>query len=92
MYAKIGWVVAWIFMLGLVTMILRNCATSVFYGVKTDQQTIDQYYQTGIRDGSTGKEQGISGEEKNNSVLLKAYTAGYREGIDRSRQQAKQPD
>lgn len=89
LYAKIGWVVAWIVMLGLAMMILRNCATSVIYGVKTDQQTINNYYQAGIRDGSSGQEQNLQGQAEKNSVLRKAYTTGYREGIDRGRQQVK---
>ena len=82
LYTKIGWIAAWVVMLGLAMMIMRNCATSVFYGLRTDQQTVDSYYQQGISDGRTGENQKLQGEAAENSVLRKAYIKGYREGRD----------
>jgi len=87
-YAKIGWVVAWLVMLGLVAMMMRNCATSVIYGLKTDQQAIDYYYQAGISAGNSGQATNLPEETANNSVLRKAYITGYRAGIDQGRQSA----
>jgi len=91
LYAKIGWGVAWAVMLGFTAMILRNCATSVFYGLKTDPQAVDSYYHAGVKDGSTGQGQKLRGEEEN-SVLRKAYIKGYREGMDKGRKQGKLPE
>jgi len=92
LYAKIGWGVAWAVMLGLTAMILRNCATSVFYGLKTDPQAVDSYYQAGVKDGGAGQGQNLQGEGKENSVLRKAYVKGYREGLDKGRKQGKLPE
>ncbi|MDD5759434.1 MAG: hypothetical protein PHI06_10165 [Desulfobulbaceae bacterium] len=85
LYTKVGWGIAWIVMLGFAAMILRNCATSVIYGLKTDQQAIDASYQTGMKDGSSGQEENIQGETIENSVLRKAYIKGYRDGVDKER-------
>lgn len=85
LYTKIGWGVAWVVMLGLTAMILRNCATSVFYGLKTDQPAVDASYQSGLADGRSGKGQAVRGEAVENSVLRKAYVKGYREGVDQRR-------
>ncbi len=85
LYTKIGWVLAWALMLGLAAMILRNCATSVIYGLKTDQQEVESFYQSGLKDGSSGQGQNLRGKVEENSVLHKAYIKGYRDGIDRGR-------
>ncbi len=90
LYTKIGWALAWVVMLGLLLMILRNCGTSIFYGLQTDQQTVDSYYQLGVRDGRSGKNEALEGAAKENSVLRKAYVKGYREGRDRGRNGAEQ--
>lgn len=92
LYTKIGWVLAWVLMFGLAAMILRNCATSVFYGVQTDQQAVDASYQAGIKDGSSGQGQKERGEGEANSVLRKAYVKGFREGLDKGRKQGKLPE
>ena len=85
LYAKIGWVLAWVVMLGLITMILRNCATSIIYGLQTDQPTIESYYQMGVKDGRSGQNQNARAGTTENSVLHKAYIKGYREGVDSGR-------
>ena len=93
LYTKIGWLVAWVVMLGLAAMILRNCATSVFYGLQTDQAAVDASYQQGVRDGSSGQGyQKQLGEGEANSVLRKAYVKGYRDGLDKGRGQGKPPE
>lgn len=84
LYAKVGWGVAWLVMLGLTAMILRNCATSVFYGLQTDAPRVEQVYQEGMSDGRLGHGQAQRGQEEN-SVLRKAYIKGYRTGVDQGR-------
>jgi len=85
LYTKIGWIMAWVVMLGLLGMIMRNCATSVIYGLKTEQQEVEAFYQSGLEDGSAGKEQNLRGKVEDNSVLRKAYIKGYRTGLDKRR-------
>ncbi len=92
LYAKVGWGIAWTAMLVIAAMIMRNCATSVIYGLKTDQQAVDSSHQEGLRDGGSGKEQNLQGHAAENSVLRKAYTTGYREGVDKARQTGKLPE
>lgn len=85
LYTKIGWGLAWVVMLVLVAMILRNCATSVIYGLKTEPQAVEASYQSGLADGSSGKGQKVQGGAEENSVLRKAYVKGYRDGADKGR-------
>lgn len=85
LYTKIGWMVAWVVMLGLAAMILRNCATSIIYGSKTDAKTVDSYYKLGLQDGIAGQGPKLRDEAGENPVLRKAYSKGYREGADRGR-------
>jgi hypothetical protein len=92
LYTKIGWGIAWLVMLGFAAMILRNCATSVIYGLKTDPQTIESSYQAGAKDGRAGQGQDLRGEAVENSVLRKAYVKGYRDGIDKERGLEKQQE
>lgn len=85
LYAKIGWVVAWVVMGVILIMILRNCATSIYYGIKTDKQAVESYHTSGVRDGRAGQGAKLRGEGAENPVLRKAYNKGYREGIDQER-------
>lgn len=87
-YTKIGWVVAWLVMLIIGGMILRNCATSIIYGRKTDAQQVEAYYKTGLADGTLGHGPVLRDEAVENPVLRKAYSKGYRDGLDRARQAA----
>ena len=87
MYTKVGWVVAWAVMVVILSMILRNCATSIFYGSRTEPQAVDSSYKLGLEDGKAGQGPHLRGEAVGNPVLRKAYNKGYRDGIDRSRQQ-----
>lgn len=83
LYAKVGWVVAWLVILLMLAMISRNCATSVIYGKKTDPQRIEFFYQQGIVAGREGRSDAMPDEAKDNPVLRKAYSKGYRQGVDR---------
>lgn len=86
LYTKIGWGVAWVVMLVILTMILRNCVTSVYYGRKTEPQQVEVYHKLGVSDGVSGKGPALPGEGRDNPVLRKAYSKGYREGVDQGRQ------
>lgn len=85
LYTKIGWIMAWVLMLGLLGMIMRNCATSVIYGLQTDQQEVESFYQSGLADGGAGQGENLRGKAVENSVLRKAYIKGYRTGLDQRR-------
>ncbi|MBA3015186.1 MAG: hypothetical protein KKD63_14205 [Proteobacteria bacterium] len=85
-YTKVGWVMAWVVMFVIGAMILRNCATSVIYGRKTNQQQVETYYKLGITDGTSGQGPMLRDEAVKNPVLRKAYSKGYREGVDKGRQ------
>lgn len=85
LYTKIGWGVAWVVMLAILSMILRNCATSVYYGRKTPPQQVDAFYELGMGDGTSGKGPVHRDEAAENPVLRKAYSKGYREGMDKGR-------
>lgn len=81
-YSKVGWVVVWIVMVFLVAMISRNCVLSVKYGRQTEMGLVDSTYQAGLEDGKVDKEFSLPADVTANPVLRKAYTRGYREGIN----------
>lgn len=87
LYAKVGWVVAWVVMLVIGAMILRNCATSIIYGSKTEQGQVEAYYHDGVVDGRSGLGPNLRGEAVDNPVLRKSYNKGYRDGIDQGQRQ-----
>ena len=81
-YTKVGWVVSWTLMIVIFGMILRNCAGSFFYGPKTDQIMVDQYYQQGIEDGRKEKAASMQDPVFENPIVRKSYNKGFREGMD----------
>lgn len=84
-YTKAGWVLAWLLMLVLLLMIAHNCASSINYGGKTGAVQVALFYQQGLRDGSAGRADALPAEAAENPVLRKAYSKGYREGLDQRR-------
>lgn len=84
-YAKAGWVAAWLLVLIFLAMISRNCVSSVIYGKNTAPLVVETYYQQGIIDGSKGGADTMPVEAKENPVLRKAYSKGYRQGIDQKK-------
>lgn len=90
-YTKVGWVVAWVTMLIIVAMIVRNCVGSVIYGRITGQETAEQYHDIGVADGLAGTPAKMSEPVFENPVLRKAYNKGYREGMDAVRLGKDQP-
>jgi len=88
-YTKVGWIAAWIVMVILSAMILKNCVSSVKYGSQTEQQTVDTYYQLGMKDATLGNEFYLPADVMSNPVLRKAYNKGYREAMDKQRLSAE---
>lgn len=82
LYAKVGWVLAWVVMAVIGTMILHNCATSIIYGRKTEARQVDAFYQEGLHDGRAGQGPHLRDEGGDNPILRKAYNKGYRDGVD----------
>lgn len=82
LYAKTGWVLAWGTMLVVAAMMLRNCAASVYYGLRTNKSQVESAYQTGRKDGEDGQGPKFSADLTANPVLHKSYTKGYRDGLD----------
>ena len=85
LYTKVGWAVTWIVMAILITMILRNCVSSIKYGSQTSQAEVDTYYQSGVKDATLNKEINLPADVIGNPVLRKAYNKGYREAMDKKR-------
>ena len=81
-YTKVGWVAAWIVMLVIAAMILRNCATAVIYGSRTEKEAVEYYYTQGEKVGKAGLETPTQDLDMENPVLRKAYNKGFREGLD----------
>ena len=83
-HTKIGIRVTAIIIIILTVMILKNCSGSFFYGIRTDNEVQQQYYEKGLADGSQ-KAQGLDVSDKpqtDNPLLRKTYHKGFREGWD----------
>ncbi|MDH3348307.1 MAG: hypothetical protein OEM02_09465 [Desulfobulbaceae bacterium] len=82
LYAKVGWFVCWFFMLVLISMIFRNCMSSIKYGNTTEGVEIESYYAKGYSDAvKTGVSRTTEIDELSNPLLKKAYVKGFREGL-----------
>ncbi|MDF1577937.1 MAG: hypothetical protein P1P81_05765 [Desulfobulbales bacterium] len=81
-HTKAVWLAAWIVMLVIMAMILRNCVTSVIYGSKTDNAEVAYYYRQGEITGKAGLRAWPTDLDLANPVLRKAYSKGYRDGLD----------
>ena len=81
-YTKAVWVAAWIVMLVIMAMILRNCATAVSYGSKTEKEAVSYSYSQGEMAGKAGIKAQPQDLNQENPVLRKAYIKGYRDGLD----------
>jgi hypothetical protein len=81
-YTRVGSVVSLILMAVLIAMMLRNCVNSVEYGSRTGKSAADSSYQLGIHDGLDDRTFSLSAEARENPVLRKSYTKGYRDGVD----------
>jgi len=90
LYTKAGWVVAWLVMLAIAAMIMRNCAGAIFYGSKTEKEAVEYSYAQGKKAGQTGLKEMPPDLDLDNPVLRKSYNKGYREGLDGSMGTGKQ--
>lgn len=82
LYAKVGWVLCWLLMLILMSMIFRNCMGSIKYGNDTETSQIEFYYNQGYSDAvKSGESRGSELERLENPLLKKAYVKGFREGL-----------
>jgi len=82
LYTKVGWVVSWTIMLIIMLMVGRNCIGSIKYGTTTDQDQIGYYYDLGHKDGKGGEESRLKELDLKNPLFTKAYSKGFREGLD----------
>jgi hypothetical protein len=65
-------------------LIIKNCVGSVFYGVTTDKELQNQYYDLGYSHG-VQKAKGLEPSPEpdiKNLLLKKEYRKGYRNGWD----------
>jgi hypothetical protein len=84
LYTKWGIRITAFIILLLTAMILKNCLGSFIYGVATEQELQNQYYELGYRHGRQ-KAQGLEKEaepDSSNPLLRKLYHKGYRDGWD----------
>ena len=89
-HTKWGIRVTTVIILIISAMIIKNCLGSIIYGVSTEQEQQNQYYELGYTHGMQ-KAQGMpkpSEPETENLLLKKLYRKGYRDGWD-SAQPAK---
>lgn len=86
-YTKIGIRVTAALMLLIAAFLIKNCATSIYYGSTTPEQAIETVYNKGIEDGMR---QGSGGARStwhsDNPILKKDYQKGFRKGWDAVRQ------
>lgn len=91
-YTRIGIKVTAVLMLVLVVMLLKNCIGSIHYGVSTDDDEIQHYYQMGYDDGFQQAQGNEPGKvfQNDNPLLKKTYNRGFRTGWDSARREGGQ--
>ncbi len=84
LYTSVGIKVTVILMLLLGLMIIKNCASSIYYGTITDDGAIQQYYEMGYTAGEQQALSKVSGNNPqiDNPLLQKAFQRGFRQGWD----------
>ena len=83
-HTKWGIRISTVFILLISVMIIKNCVGSIIYGVSTEQEQQNQYYELGYSHGmlkAQKLEQPVEPETKN-LLLRKFYHKGYRDGWD----------
>jgi hypothetical protein len=84
LHTKWGIRVTAVIILILTVMIIKNCMGSFIYGVLTEQEQQNQYYEIGYSHGvrrAQGLEQAPEAKTEN-PLLRKLYHKGYRDGWD----------
>ena len=83
-HTKWGIRVTTVIILLISAMLIKNCVGSIMYGVSTEQEQQNQYYELGYSHGmqkAQGMERPAEPETKN-LLLKKLYSKGYRDGWD----------
>lgn len=86
LYTRIGTKITTILLVLLGFMIIKNCAGSIYYGLSTDSDTQEHYYNLGRANGgreARGMKQ-TPAPAFDNPVLEKAYNKGFQVGWDSS--------
>jgi hypothetical protein len=94
LHTKWGIRVTAVLILLITVMIIKNCMGSFRYGVSTEQELQQQYYDLGYAHGSRkaeGLEQAPEPETEN-LLLRKLYRKGYRDGWDKVQSDKKTID
>jgi hypothetical protein len=84
LHTKWGIRVTAVIILLITIMIIKNCMGSFMYGVSTEQELQQHYYELGYSQGAR-KAQGLEQApepETENLLLRKLYRKGYRDGWD----------
>ena len=94
-HTKWGIRISTVFILLISVMIIKNCVGSIIYGVSTEQEQQNQYYELGYSHGiqKAQKLEQPEEPETKNLLLRKLYHKGYRDGWDSVQTSKKaQPD
>jgi len=84
LHTKWGIRISAIIILLIMVLVIKNCMGSIRYGISTDQEMQNQYYNLGYSHGM----QRAQGHEKqpapetDNLLLRKRYRQGFRDGWD----------
>ena len=84
-HTKWGIRVTTVIIILIIIMLIKNCVGSVYYGVSTDKDLQEQYYDLGYSHGmlrAKGQEEMPPEPEIDNLLLKKEYRKGYRNGWD----------
>jgi hypothetical protein len=87
--AKVWWVITWIIMIILLTMVGKNFVGSIVFGTKTEKSEIVSYHDAGFSDAQSGEKKTQAELKTENPLLLKSYNKGFREGLDARWQEQK---
>ena len=87
LYTKWGIRISVIIILLILVMVVKNCVGSIRYGLFTEQELQQQYYELGYSHGmQKSRGHGEAPEpETENLLLRKLYRKGFRDGWDSGR-------
>jgi len=84
-HTKWGIRVTTVIIIFIIIMIIKNCVGSVYYGISTDKDVQEQFYDLGYSHGilkAKGQKEMPAEPEIDNLLLRKEYRKGYRNGWD----------
>jgi len=85
--AKVWWAITWVIMIVLMCLLWANLHNAVVFGTKTGGDEISIYRDAGFADAISGEKTRRAGMQTDNPLLKKAYNKGFREGLDKNRQE-----